>query len=240
MSSIPKIPEVPDDERTPLVTALLEIIQILLEQNQALKDEIAILKGQKPRPRIKPSALGKDTGSKENGGSSAKRPGSAKRNKTEELEIHETLIIEATNVPPGSTLKGYEDFTVQDLLLQPHNTVYRRERWKTPQGNDIVAQLPEEIRILGSHFGPSLQSFILYQYYHCHVTQPLILEQLWEVGIDISAGQVNRIIVECNQRFHEEKDEILRVGLKVSGHVNVDDTGARHQGRNGYLYSHRQ
>lgn len=234
MSSILKVPEVPDDERTPLVTALLEIIQILLEQNQELKDEIAILKGQKPRPRIKPSALGKDTGSKENGGSSAKRPGSVKRNKTEELEIHETLIIEATNVPPGSTLKGYEDFTVQDLLLQPHNTVYRRERWKTPQGNDIVAQLPEEIRILGSHFGPSLQSFILYQYYHCHVTQPLILEQLWEVGIDISAGQVNRIIVEGNQRFHEEKDEILRVGLKVSGHVNVDDTGARHQGKNGY------
>ncbi len=68
MSTIPKIPEVPDDERTLLVTALLEIIQILLEQNQALKDEIAILKGQKLRPRIKPSALGKDTGSKETGG----------------------------------------------------------------------------------------------------------------------------------------------------------------------------
>ena len=67
MSSIPKIPEVPDDERTPLVTALLEIIQILLEQNQALKDEIAILKGQKPRPRIKPSALGKDTGARRTG-----------------------------------------------------------------------------------------------------------------------------------------------------------------------------
>jgi hypothetical protein len=36
MSSIPKIP---DDERTPLVTALLEIIQILLKQHQALKGD---------------------------------------------------------------------------------------------------------------------------------------------------------------------------------------------------------
>src|SRR5208283_5438563 len=46
--------------------------------------------------------------------------------------------------------------------------------------------------------------------------------------------QVNCIVVEGNELFHQEKDEILRVGLKVSGHVNVDDTGARHQGRNGY------
>ncbi len=98
-----------------------------------------------------------------------------------------------------------------------------------------MASLPEEIKGLGSHFDTSLQSFILYQYYHCHVTQPLILEQLLELGIDISASQVNRIIVEGNDLFHEKKDEILRVGLKVSGHVHVDDTGERRQGRNGYF-----
>jgi hypothetical protein len=31
-----------------------------------------------------------------------------------------------------------------------------------------------------------------------------------------------------------QKDAILRVGLRVSGHIHVDDTGARHQGKNGY------
>ena len=227
----PKIPDIPDEERTPLVTALLEIVQIQQELIQELKDEIARLKGQKPKPRIKPSALEKDSGNKE---SSAKRSGSSKRDKTESLEIHETVIVKARNVPTGSKFKGYEDFTVQGLLLQPLNTLYRRERWKTPEGRYILASLPEEIKGLGSHFDTSLQSFILYQYYHCHVTQPLILEQLLELGIDISAGQVNRIIVEGNDLFHEEKDEVLRVGLKVSGHVHVDDTGARHQGRNGY------
>ena len=66
------------------------------------------------------------------------------------------------------------------------------------------------------------------------MTQPLIFEELLELDIDISAGQVNRIITEDKERFHEQKDEILRVGLKVSSYVNVDDTGARHQGRNGY------
>lgn len=231
MKATPRIPEIGDEQRTPLVVTLLEIVQIQQELIQELTDEIARLKGQNPKPRIKPSGLGKDTQSK---GGSAKRPGSAKRKKTEELNIHETMIIEAINVPRGSTFKGYEDFTVQDLLLQPHTTLYRRERWKTPQGTDIMAPLPEEVTTLGGHFGPSLQSFIVYQYSHCHVTQPLILEQLLELGLDISAGQVNRIIVEGNDLFHEEKDEILRVALKVSGHVPVDDTGARHQGRNGY------
>jgi hypothetical protein len=66
------------------------------------------------------------------------------------------------------------------------------------------------------------------------VTQPLILEQLRELGSDISAGQVNRIITEGHDDFHAEKDEILRAGLEVSGHIHVDDTGARHKGKNGY------
>ena len=42
--STPKIPEIPEAERTPLVVALLEIIQLQQEQIQALKDEIAQLR----------------------------------------------------------------------------------------------------------------------------------------------------------------------------------------------------
>jgi len=233
MKPIAKIPHIPYEERTPLVAALLEIIQIQQEQIQELRDEIARLKEEKPRPKIKPSVLEKDSRDKDKTEHSVKRPGSAKRKKTDKLEIHETLVVKADNVPSGSAFKGYEEFTVQGLLVQPHNTRYLRERWTTPQGRSIIATLPEEIRTLG-HFAPSLHSFVLYQYHHCHVTQPLILEQLCELGVDISAGQVNRIITEGKQRFHEEKEEILRVGLKVSGHVNVDDTGARHNGKNGY------
>ncbi len=123
---------------------------------------------------------------------------------------------------------------MQGLVFQPHNTLYRRERWQTPEGDSIVVPLPEEIKVVGGHFDSSLQSFILYQYYHCHVTQPLIFEQLWEMGFDISTGQVNRIITEGKQRFHTEKDGILQVGLEISSYINVDDTGARHKGKNGY------
>ena len=119
MKATPKIPHIPEEERTPLVLALLEIIQVLLEQNQELKDEIARLKGQKPKPKIKPSVLEKDPVKQEKKDTDAKRPGSAKREKTKKLQTHRTVIIPAPDVPRGSVRKGFEDFTVQGLLFQP-------------------------------------------------------------------------------------------------------------------------
>lgn len=230
------VPKILDEERTPLVVLLLEILQQQQEQIQALKDEIAILKGQKPRPKIKPSTLGKnpDKDDKKDKKDGKKRPGSAKKSKLNEIEIHETKIVKAENVPPGSRFKDYEDFTVQGLVIKPHNICYRRERWETPQGDSIVAPLPEEVRALEGHFDCTTKSFILYQHYHAHVTQPLIWEQLQEWGIYISTGQISRIITEHKEQFHDEKNEILRVGLEISKYVHVDDTGARHQGKNGY------
>ena len=56
-----------------------------------------------------------------------------------------------------------------------------------------------------------LKTYIIYQYYHCHVTQPLLLEQLREWEIDISAGQLNQIIVEGKEKYHQEKAELLKV-----------------------------
>jgi len=161
-----------------------------------------------------------------------KRPGSKKRRKTSELVIHAEQKVPADNVPQGSTFKGYKDFVVQDLSVEAYNTRFRLECWQAPDGRHVSAQLPAHLN--GKHFGIELIRFILYQYHHCHVTQPLLLEQLREIGVDISSGQLNNILIESNDAFHEEKDAILGTGLEVSTYVNVDDTGARHQGKNGY------
>jgi hypothetical protein len=53
MKTTPKIPEIRQEELTPLVTALVEIIRIQHAQIQELRDEIAKLKGQKPKLKIK-------------------------------------------------------------------------------------------------------------------------------------------------------------------------------------------
>jgi hypothetical protein len=86
----------------------------------------------------------------------------------------------------------------------------------------------------GHHSGPHLRSYMLYQYYHQHVTQPLLREQLHAFGVDISSGQLARLLTKGHAAFHAETEALLRAGLEVSSYLNVDDTSARHQGKNGY------
>ena len=52
--------------------------------------------------------------------------------------------------------------------------------------------------------------------------------------MDISAGQVNRILVEEKESFHTEQSQVLQAGLETAEYIHTDDTGARHQGQNGY------
>ena len=231
------LPDIPEPERTPLIQQLLDIIalqqdriQQLEERIQQLQDEIARLKGLKARPRIAPSTLESPTRPPRD--PNAKRPGSAKRSKTAQLTITEDIVVRLDDHPDEAVFKGYEDFVVQDLILKPRVIRYRRERWLTPDGTSLVAPLPADV-LPGSHYGPDLICYILHQYHHQHVTQPLLLEQLHQVGIDISAGELNRILTENNAAFHQEKAELLPAALAVSDYVEVDDTGARHQGHNG-------
>jgi hypothetical protein len=239
------VPPLCAEELTDREALLLHLLGEREEYIQQLIDENARLKGEKAKPKIKPSRLEPDIlgqPEEENEsdlGSEAlklkkKRPGSQKRHKTASLTIHETKIIQPTEpIPTDSEFKGYQDYTVQGLIIRAHNTCYRLAIWKTPTGEYLKGKLPEPVRRLG-HFDPTLRSYLLYQYHHCHVTQPLLLEQLREWDIDISAGQLNRLLVEDKESYHAEKQDILRVGLKVSSYINTDDTSARHQGVNSY------
>jgi hypothetical protein len=226
------IPKIPEEQKSELVVLLLEVTRQQAEIIQELKDEIARLKGNNPKPKIAPSQLEKPKKEGSKGADKERRPGSDKRQKSAALVIDQEVKVAATDVPEGSEFKGYKDFIVQGLVLKSHNIRYLLECWKTPDGSYVTAEPPAELG--GKHFAPDLIRFILYQHHHCHVTQPLLLEQLREVGVDISAGQISNILIEGKKDFHQEKDAILAVGLHVSSYVNVDDTGARHQGKNGY------
>jgi hypothetical protein len=231
------LPDIPEADRTPLVQRLLDLIRLqqeriqqLQERVHQLEDEIARLKGLKPRPRIAPSSL--EPPPRPPRDSDAKRPGSAKRSKTAQLPVTEEIVLPLAHRPEGAVFKGYEDFVVQDLILRSRVILYRRERWLTPDGESLVAPLPTD-GVPGSHYGPDLICFILHQYHHQHVTQPLLLEQLHQLGIAISAGELNRILTEGKDAFHQEKAELLPAALAVCAYIEVDDTGARHRGQTG-------
>ena len=252
MSDQDQLPNIAESQRTSVVEQLLEQIEHLLEENrkqaewiQQLRDEIAVLKGQKAKPKFKPSGMETKTESSgDTDGSddtadgakrrSRKRAGSSKRSKTQQLTIHETIkVAPKAPIPERSRFKGYRDFVVQDLRIQPHNTCYRVEVWQTPDGERLLGELPQSLN--GGHFGPQLRRYALYQHHHCHVTQPLLHEQLREWGIDISVGQIDALLSGTNEGFLAEKDQLLVTALEVSRHITVDDSGARHQGNNGYV-----
>ena len=244
-----RLPIIPEEERSPLVEQLLALVEQLLQEAlgqaeliQQLRDEIAALKGEKGKPKFKPSGMdpqteptGETPAGKEQGQDGPpKRPGSAKRHKSVPLTIHETLPVAPNQpVPAGSRFKGYRDFVVQDLRITTHNTRDRLEVWQTPAGERLVGTLPSHRE--GSHFGPELRRFVRYQHHQWQVTQPLLHEQLREWGIDISVGQIDALLSGHREVFLAEKDQLRTSGLAVSRWITVDDSGARHQGRHGYV-----
>src|SRR3972149_10545914 len=140
----------------------LNTIVLLQEEVQHLKDEIATLKGQKPRPKIPPSVLeGAKSKDKQNDKNKISRGQHPRRRKTAHLEIHARNRIKPESIPVRAVFKGCQKFTVQDIILRPYNTVYELERWQLPDGTYVTGKLPENIR---GHYGPQLICYILHQY----------------------------------------------------------------------------
>jgi len=210
-----------------LVLKLLEEVAELRRTVAAQRDEIARLKGGPGRPRLKPSGMDEATepGRAQSQGARRRRGGTKAK-----LEIHEERTLEA-EAPPGSRFKGYAGFLVQDLVIRPQVTYFRRECWLTPDGRTVIAPLPGGIE---GHFGPELRRFVLAQYHQGQVTVPRLVTLLRSFGILISKRQVVRLLIAGKQSFLDEARGVLRAGLATAAWVTVDDTGARHKARNGF------
>jgi hypothetical protein len=104
------------------------------------------------------------------------------------------------------------------------------------RGRTILAPLPEGIE---GPFGPELRRVL--KYHQGQSTMPRLLALLRSVGVAISKWQLVRLLNENQQRFIAEPSfacsvalDVLRAGLETSLWVTVDDTGARHAGKNGF------
>jgi hypothetical protein len=199
-----------------------KLTQLVSEQ----RDEIARLKGQKTHPTIKPSGMEKAT----EPAKPSKREQRRGRGKVQPTIAVEDKVI-PVEIPEGSVFRGYKDYVVQDLIISVEAIRYRRACWLTPEGKTVVAPLPEGI---SGHFGPQLRRYVLMQYHQGQSTLPRLTAQLRAIGISISKRQVQRLLTEGQEAFLDEDKDVLRTGLETANWVSVDDTGARHQAKNGF------
>jgi Transposase IS66 family len=209
---------------------LNDLVLKLTEENEQLKQELAAAsKKVSIKPNIEPSKL-EDKKKQKKG--SKQRP--KKHKKARKLTPTEEVIVEAPKdkLPEGSVFLKHKPYFVQELEIKTKVIKYKLEVWKTPSGERVKAELPQEVK--GSHFGPVLKQYIVNQLNNNRVTQKRLYEDLKAKGILISTGTINAINEAVAESLKAEKDALLHVGLRNCEEVRTDDTGARHKGKNGF------
>jgi hypothetical protein len=208
-----------------LVGALTGQVQRLSEENRALRDEIARLKGLPPRPPARPSGMERATAA------ATKPPGAPRRRGPlqERCALAQDVVL-AAPAPAGSRFKGYEDVLVRDLRLEAQLIRYRRERWLTPDGRTLVAPLPPGVT---GGFGPHLRRFLLAAHVQGQVASERLCAMLSGLGLVISKRQVVRLLSDPLDVFIAEDQAVLRAGLASAAWISVDDTAARHARHDG-------
>jgi hypothetical protein len=201
----------------------------LKAENQALRDEVARLKGLPPRPPARPSGMEQATGGSTGAGKSGKRSRRRRGAKRDREAVTAEVVVQAAP-PPGSRFKGYQDILVRELTLTPEVVRYRRERWVTPSGEVVLAPLPAGI--VGG-FGPGLRRFLLVAHAQGQVTTERLTALLAGIGLEISKRQVVRLLTSRLDDLIAEDREVLRAGLATARWVTVDDTAARHARQDG-------
>src|SRR3954452_15546846 len=185
--SVPPLPDLDTlslDELKKLVVQLLVRVSVLEEENRQLRAENGRLKALPKKPKLAPGGMDRASEPDKRAKTKQARRQRQSGQRTPPVTTERTLVIEA---PAGARRRGFELFTLPDLILTPQVIRFRRERWLTPDGQEIVAPLPPE---LSGHFGPGIVRYVLMQHVQGQVTVERLRAQLRGLGVRISKGQI--------------------------------------------------
>jgi len=218
-------------EQLQTLTEQLQKTQELLTKSEArikvLEDELAKFRKTPKRPKFHPNNMQPRN---------RKKPPPPEDNpltmakalfKRECLEIK----ISIPDPPEGSRFKGYQSYSIQEIVLGAKETTYKLEVWETPSGEVIRARLPKELE--SGHYGPTLKALSV-NLYAQGMTQPAIHEFLRGLDIEISTGQVNNILLDEAEAFSRVGEAILTTGLSEAPYIRTDDTGEKHDYKSAY------
>jgi hypothetical protein len=235
--------QIKDPHAREVIERLLNLVEELASENrrlrdevQQLRDEINRLKGEKGKPQFK----GKGGRGEQGDISSAKerrRPKKwQKRHKKNSVKVdrEEVLDVDRAALPPDAEFKGYVDVVVQDVVLKTDNVRFWKAKYYSPtEGRTYLAPLPDGYR---GEFGPGVRSLALVLYFGANVSEAKLAKLFDNVGLQISSGQVSNLLIQDQDRFHDEKAAIYKAGLASSRWQVYDTTGTRVDGHNAHCH----
>jgi hypothetical protein len=238
-----KIDAIADDEIKSIQKTLLNLIEALVsendqlrEENQRLRDENNRLKGEQGKPDIRKQTQGNKNISSEkerNNGTKKKqkKPKNKKRN-TVKIDRVEVCEVDKNGLPPDAEFKGYKSVVVQDLIIRTDNVEFKKAIYYSPSlKKTFMASVPAGYE---GEFGPFVKTLIMDL--NQNMSQPAIVNFLNTHGTKIVGSSVSRILINYTNLFHQEKNDIVAAGLSSSFYQQMDDTGARVNGKNYYTH----
>jgi hypothetical protein len=219
-----------------LVELLNKDNETLKIENQKLRDEVNLLKGEDGKPKV----LGKTKGDQGNVSSDSERkrrePKAKKKSKAkkDKIKIDRTEIckIDSSNLPDDAEFKGYETVVVQEILITTDNVEYRREKFYSPSENKTYfGDFPIGVK---GEFGYCTRSLVCTLKHVGNMSEPKIAELLENCGIFISQSTISRILTNNETGFNKEKDDIFLAALASTPYHQIDDTTVRVNGENQY------
>lgn len=232
-----------DDKIQSTLTSLLNLIESLISdneqlrtENQNLRDENNRLKGEQGRPNIR-----KQTQDNKNFSSEGERKKknkkknkkAKKKNKISKDRV-EFCHIDKETLPEDAIFKGYQPVVIQDIIIKTDNIEFKRETYYSPSlKKTFMAPLPDGYK---GGFGPNVKAFIISFYYDLKMTESNIHKFFTNHNILISTGTISNFLINDQEEFHQEKQSIITAGLKSTNYQQMDDTGARVNGKNHYAH----
>lgn len=211
----------------------LTLTEALRAEVRALKDENNLLKGEQANPKFPAPPKGNQP--QPNTGQAKKKIGRGKNHKTGSkkniVKIHhtETVVPDASVLPPDAMLKEYRNIVQQDVRFEPYNTLYRVAIYHSiAEGKTYRGKMPDGY--LGQ-FGPGILSLTPLLHHFGDMTEGRMEAIYKSLGISISSGTISHIITDKGDWALTEQRDILRSGVEHSPFTQADGTKSVEKGK---------
>lgn len=236
--------EISNEELSKTINLLLQLIEglhieneTLKTENQKLRDEINLLKGEQSKPNIPASKKNQKEDISSESERNMLKPQKQKRSKAKKHKIKvdrtEICKVNQNELPNDVEFKGYQSVVVQEILIKTDNVEYKKEIYYSPsQNKTYIGKLPTGIE---GEFGPGIKSLTKTMKYVSNMSESKIREFFENFGIYISSATISRIITKNNELFDQEKADIVKAGISSTVFQQIDDTCGRVNGQNHFV-----